>query len=145
MPEIWIWTAIAVGVVVLLFRAKSWGGPKPLRYTFAAKLSEDNQPVDEKTTFSVDDGRMVLFVDWDCPGVGPYTYRCRIFDGQRRKVHESAASMTPQHGAWSTWTWYDFDPRRDQPGHWRVEISVDQTPVLSAVVDVTAGASTATA
>lgn len=138
LSGVWIWAVIAVGVAFLVMRRQSWATPKPVRHVFAEQLSEDNQPQGEKRAFSLKEGRVVLFIDWDCPGAGPYTYRCRIFDGAKRMVHESAASMAPTDGAWSTWTWYDFDVDADRPGQWRCEISVDQVPVLSAVIDVTA-------
>ncbi len=139
LSDVWIWAIIAVSVAFLVVRSQKWNGPQPSRHVFASQLSEDNLPEGEKQSFSLkEDGRMVLFIDWACPDTTPYTYRCRIYDGKRRQVHESAASMAPTDGAWSTWTWYDFDSEQDAAGQWRYQISVDGVPVLSAVVQVSA-------
>ncbi len=129
---------VSGGVLMLVWRYRQLARPVPARLVFSTGLTPENQPMDEKKSLSLADKRAVLFVDWKCPHEGPFTYRCQIFDAARRQVHESAASIAPTDGLFSTWTWYDFNAAEDRPGKWRFEIEVDGIPVVTTTIDVEA-------
>jgi hypothetical protein len=70
---------------------------------------------------------------------GDHSYRLVIYDGRGNEVHQSITRITARENKWVYVSCYSLQKGRDMPGTWWYVAELDDQPLISKELKVTAG------
>ena len=106
------------------------------RLIFTTGLASDNQPKNDLKQISINDGQIVVYVDWFLLPIREHDYLCKIFDGRGTLVYVDQMKFDVHIGNYWTASSYTFKRFVDAPGAWRFEIFLDGERAIQRTLDV---------
>ena len=97
----------------------------------------DGEPIDRIDTATLDQDRIVLYVDWENMKIRAYRTEVRIFDPNGQLVGSVRNTIRPSNGRY--YTYYYYRPSsEDTPGDWTYQVYVDGRNAFEARIPILA-------
>ncbi len=97
----------------------------------------DGVAVDRIDTASIDQDRVVLYVDWENMRIRAYRTEVRIIDPNGEVVGRVRNTIAPKNGRYYTYYYYRPQPG-DTPGDWTYQVLVDGRNAFEARIPILA-------
>ena len=98
----------------------------------------DGEPVDQIDTASLDQDKIVLYVDWEKMKIRAYRTEVRILDPNGEMIGKVRIPLKAGNGRHYTYYYYRPSPE-DTPGDWTYQVYVDGRNAFEARIPVLAG------